>query len=164
MPDSSRASYHQRPSPGTWKQVAPGEVQATVRLRNRTTDAVTEIDVTRRIDILDDSADRIEYRTTNTVRIVSGPPGQTVSAWNVLQVPLGGTLTVDLAAPLSYRDILDPVDPARLTVRGGQAVLHATGARMFKVGLSASVFGGWLSYTRDDIVIERTVPVHRAEK
>ncbi|HEV3361841.1 MAG TPA: hypothetical protein VG247_33940 [Pseudonocardiaceae bacterium] len=147
--------------PGTWKQVAPGEVQATVRLRDRTTNAVTEIDVTRRIDILDDSADRIEYRTTNTVRIVSGPPGQTVSAWNVLQVPLGGTLTVDLAAPLSYRDILDPVDPARLTVRGGQAVLRATGARMFKVGLSASVFGGWLSYTRDDIVIERTVPVHR---
>jgi hypothetical protein len=146
--------------PGSWKQTGPWEVRATVPLRDRTTGAITEIDVTRRVQLLDDAPDRIAYLTTNTVRIVSGPPGQAVSAWNVLQVPLGGVLTVDLAAPLSYRDYLDPVDPERLTVRGGQAVLHATGERMFKIGLPASVFGGWLGYARGDVVIERTVPVH----
>ena len=145
--------------PGDWKPVGPGEVRATVPLRNRTTGAITEIDVTRSVDVLDDSPERVEYRTTNILRVLSGPPGQQVSAWNVLQVPLGGVLTADLTAALSYRDYLDPVDPGRLTVRGGQVALRSTGERMFKIGLPASVFGGWLSYARGDIVIDRTVAV-----
>lgn len=145
--------------PGTWKHVAPFEAHATIPLRNRTTHDITEIDVTRSITLVHETPDRIEYRTTNTLQVLTGPPGQAVSAWNVLQVPLGGVLTIDLAAPLLYRDYLSPVDPARLTVRAGQAVLRSTGDRMFKIGLPARVFGGRLSYARDGIVIERTVAV-----
>ena len=107
---------------------------------------------------MEQSPHRIEYRTTNTLRVLCG---QAVSAWNVLQVPFGGQLTIGLAGALSYRDYLDPIDPGRFTERGGQAVLHSTGERMFKIGLSATVFGGWLCYARGDVVIERTVPVHR---
>ena len=146
--------------PGTWEPVAAGEWRATVPLRNRTTGAITEIDVHRRVAILDSAPDHVEYRTTNTLRVLSGPVGQQVSAWNVLQVPLGGVLAVELAGPLSYRDYLDPLDPDRLVVRGEQAVLHSTGERMFKIGLPATVFGGRLGYVRDGIVIERTVPVY----
>jgi hypothetical protein len=151
--------------PGGWKQVAPLEANATIPLRNRTTGDLTEIDVTRRITLVHETHDRIEYLTTDTLRVLTGPSGQAVSAWNVLQVPLGGVLTIDLAAvsgsatALSYRDYLAPVDPARLTVRAGQAVLRATGEHMFKIGMTARVFGGRLSYARDGIVIERTVPV-----
>jgi hypothetical protein len=152
---------HQVPAeidPGNWKTIGDNEWRLTTRLRNRTTGDNTEIDVTRRITIVEQSPRRTEYRTTNTVRVLSG---QAVSAWNVLQVPLGGVLTVGLTGPLSYRDYLDPVDPNRFTERGGQAVLHSTGERMFKIGVPATVFGGWLCYTRGDVVIERTVPVHR---
>jgi hypothetical protein len=146
--------------PGDWKLLDDNEFQLHAALRNHTTDAITEIDVHRRITLLDRSADRTEYVTTNTLRVLTGPPGQLVSAWNVLQVPLGGTLTVDLTAPLSYRDYLDPLDPNRLTMRGGQAELHSTGRRMFKIGMTAAVFGGRFSYARGDVVIEREIPVH----
>jgi hypothetical protein len=155
---------HQVPAeiePGDWKALGDTEWRLTTRLRNRTTNDSTEIDVTRRVVVVEQSPRRIEYRTTNTLRVLSGPPGQAVSAWNVLQVPLGGQLTIGLTAPLSYRDYLDPVDPNRFTARGGQAVLRSTGERIFKIGLPTSVFGGWLCYARGDIVIERTVPVHR---
>lgn len=147
--------------PGTWKNLSDNEWRMTTRLRNRTTDERTEVDVTRRVTIVEQSPHRVEYRTTNTLHVLSGPPGQAVSAWNVLQVPLGGVLTIGLAAALSYRDYLDPLDPTRLAVSGGQAVLRSTGERMFKIGLTAAVFAGWLFYTRGDVVIERTVPVHR---
>jgi hypothetical protein len=152
---------HQVPAeidPGNWKALSDSEWRLEARLRNRTTGDLTEIDVTRRVIIVEQSPNRIEYRTTNTLRVLSG---QAVSAWNVLQVPLGGQLTIGLAAELSYRDYLDPVDPSRFTVRGGQAVLQSTGEHMFKIGLPARVFGGWLFYARGDIVIERTVPVHQ---
>ena len=154
---------HQVPAeidPGVWEPVAAGQWRATVPLRNRTTGAITEIDIHRGITVLDSAPGRLEYRTTNTLRVLSGPPGQQVSAWNVLQVPLGGILSIGLAAQLSYRDYLDPLDPNRLAVRWGQAVLRSTGERMFKIGLSPQVFDGWLSYARDGIVIERTVPVY----
>ena len=154
---------HQVPAgidPGTWHQLTPREARATIALRNRATGEITEIDVRRRVEILTQIPGRTEYRTTNTLHVLTAPPGQTVSAWNVLQVPLGGTLTIGLAAELSYRDYLDPLDPAWLDVRGGQARLRSTGERMFKIGLPASVVAGWLSYARDGVVIERTVPVY----
>jgi hypothetical protein len=154
---------HQVPAeidPGNWQLVDDTELHTTVPLRNRSTGDITEIDVRRRFTLLDSAPGRIEYLTTNTLHVLAGPPGQAVSAWNVLQVPLGGVLTVGLAASLSYQDYLAPVDPNRLAVSGERAVLHSTGERMFKIGLSAKVFGGWFSYARDGILIERTVSVY----
>lgn len=156
---------HQVPEaidPGHWQLVKctdeAAEFHAAITLTNRDTGARTEIEAGRRIAPIESSATMLAYRTTNTVRVLSGGP---VSAWSVLQVPLGGTVEVELSGPLSYRDYLDPIDPARLTV-GEALTLRSTGARMFKIGLSPSVFAGIYRYTREGLRITRTVTVDPA--
>ncbi|HEX3782840.1 MAG TPA: DUF6786 family protein [Pseudonocardiaceae bacterium] len=135
------------------------EFRTLVSLRDRATGARTRIEVRRRISLLHCAAEAVEYRSRNALRILDGPAGQPVSAWSVVQVPLGGTIGIELAGPLSYRDYLEPVDPDRLLVCDGRLTLASTGSRMFKIGLPATVFAGTLRYTRAGMDITRTVQV-----
>jgi hypothetical protein len=154
--------------PGHWRIDRQGDLSvaltSTVVLRHRRTGDTTTVDLRREIDVLDAAPTRVTYRVRTTLDLRDGPPGQQVSAWSVLQVPDGGTVTMELASPLSYRDYLDPLDPTRLVAHEDRVELALSGERMFKIGLRPDVFGGRLRYSRPVaggvLHVDRVTDVH----
>jgi hypothetical protein len=134
--------------PGRWTaELADGHAvfSADVDLTHRRTGDITKVRVHRVVDLLAAEPDHVTYRTTTTVDVANGRP---VSAWSIVQVPDGGVLDIALSGPLTYRDYLDPIDPARVIDHGDRAALRLTGERMFKIGLPPDVCAGRLRYSR----------------
>jgi hypothetical protein len=165
--DSAALSDHVVPAsidPGTWRLVSSDatgvSLAADTVLTHRRTTEETSVGLTRTIKLVDASPDRVVYETRTAVTVHSGQP---VSAWSIVSVPLSGTVTAALRGPLTYRDYLSPIDPARLTVSEGRLSLRLTGEKMMKVGVSPDAFAGSLDYTRPvdggALRVERVVDV-----
>jgi hypothetical protein len=134
--------------PGRWTAELADRhavLSAEVGLTHRRTDDVTKVRLRRVIDLLVAEPDRVTYQVTTVVDVVSGRP---VSAWSILQVPDGGVLDIALSGPLTYRNYLDPLDPAQISDHGDRAELRLTGERMVKIGLPPDVCAGRLRYSR----------------
>lgn len=126
-------------------------------LVQRRTGEETVVSIGREVTVLEDSSERAVYETRTTVTVHSGLP---VSAWSIVSVPLGGVVELPLAAPLTYRDYLAPIDPSRFSVTDGVLHLLLAGEVMTKIGLLPDVVAGPLTYTVGGLRIERTFGVH----
>lgn len=148
--------------PGHWTMTADdhhADLTMHTHLTHRRTGSVTSVRVHRAIDLLAATPDAVTYRTRTTLDVLAGPPGQRVDAWSVLQVPDGGVAELALAGPLTYRDHLTPVDPARVVDHGDRATIALTGQHMFKIGFGPRTVTGRISYARGPLVIDRVIDV-----
>ncbi|GAB3880395.1 hypothetical protein GCM10029964_034750 [Kibdelosporangium lantanae] len=101
----------------------------------------------------------VEYEVRTSLEIAAGPPQQEVGLWNILQVPTGGRLTVELAGPWAYRDYLRPFNANRFEVTDTTAETLLPGQFMSKIGVQPDVFAGRVRYARAGVTVERNVTV-----
>lgn len=149
--------------PGCWAtEIHDHHATLTMRtnLTHRRTGDTTSVEVQREIDLLTATPNAVAYRTRTSLDVLAGPRGQAVDAWSVLQVPAGGVAEIALAGPLTYRDHLTPMEPARIVDNGDRATITLTGQAMFKIGFSPRTVTGQITHTRGLLTIDRMIDIH----
>ncbi len=105
----------------------------------------------------DSDHNRIAYLTEQSLEIVSGPAGQAVGFWNLLQVPLGGVARVScrLGNWRHYFDNFDADISLRKTCEGMELRIHDE--QKFKIGIGPDDALGTLLYVRESGDVKLTI-------
>lgn len=93
-------------------------------------------------------AKRLAYRTDNELWIRSGPAGQRVDLWSLLQVPNGGEMIVGCQHEPVFRDYFTPIPRQLWSETPGDLRFQITGKHQYKIGVAPSVATGRLAYVR----------------
>lgn len=159
--------------PGSWNVLRADEQVCTIEqsttVRNWRTDELSTFLIKRtfqRAPLGKDVTfgnDGLAYETRQTLEILSGPPGQQVGFWSLIQVPLGGVARVACREG-RWRSYFDGFVPEHTLSRTAEALeFSIRDNQKFKVGLGPGDVIGPIIYTRlcpqFQLTIRRTIAI-----
>ncbi len=98
----------------------------------------------------------VAYHSENELRLEPGArqeqPAQSIGLWSLLQLPVGGVMSIGLRATASraaWRDYFTPIEPAMWTQESGALHLQISGGDQYKIGVAPRSLTGRVAYARE---------------
>lgn len=88
----------------------------------------------------------IGLRTTTSLEILDGSPGQPIDLWSILQIPSPGEVHMPTKGVAAPRDYFDPCPPTEMTCGQERFGLQMGGPVVFKIGIPPEQCAGHMSY------------------
>lgn len=154
--------------PGQWKLVRHEtdfcEMTQHVALPHHHKNRTYDFDLTRRFSLVvlkkPPFSDCVTYHSENELDLSAAADGaQSIGTWSLLQVPVGGLMSVGVRPDAKWRDYFTPITRPLWSQEGGALHLQISGDAQYKIGLPPNALTGRAAYARE--VGDKTVVILR---
>ncbi len=140
-----------------------------VELRCPYRDVYVKLCIQREIEMIPQSLLRIAVQSvavlaTTRLEILEGTAGQSVDAWELFQVPFGGSMLIPTVGACSPRNYFNEAPASEISLKPMGLEIQNRGVASFKIGISPECTTGLLAYVRPvpggHLVVMNSFPVH----
>jgi hypothetical protein len=95
----------------------------------------------------------VAYHSENELRLGPGArlesPAQSIGLWSLLQVPVGGQMSVGVRPEAAWRDYFTPIQAPMWKLEAGALHLQISGSDQYKIGIAPRSLTGRAAYARE---------------